>query len=115
VPRLPSEREQEGIFSKLKTGAPSCTPSATLIEFQVVIAEEVLRVEEELLANMSSKELFLESSKKLIQDKIIGYKFGMNDKKINMTEAKKSINDVQEGLKNIDLQIAKLQINVRKL
>jgi hypothetical protein len=101
---VPSECERRGSFSRLKTGVPSCALGATPTD--VANAEEVLRVEEELLVNTSSKERFLELSKKLIQDKIIGFKFGMNERKADATEAKESVNDVQEGLKKIDLQIA---------
>jgi hypothetical protein len=118
--RVLSERERRGSFSRLKTGAPSCAPGAPscapgATPTDEANVEEVLPVEEELLANTSYKERFLELSKKFIHDKFIGFKFRMNDRKADATEAKESVNDVQEGLKKIDLQIAELELNVRDL
>jgi hypothetical protein len=46
-------------------------------ETKVAAAEEVLRVEEELIANTRSKESFLECSKTNIAEKLIGFRFGM--------------------------------------
>jgi hypothetical protein len=46
-------------------------------ETEVAAAEEVLRVEEELIANTRSKESFLECSKTNIAEKLIGFRFGM--------------------------------------
>jgi hypothetical protein len=46
---------------------------------KVANAEEVLMVEGELLANIESKERFLVASKTNILEKIIGFKFGMDN------------------------------------
>ena len=75
---------------------------------KVADAEEVLCMEEEFLANTENKLKFLESSKKLIADKIIEFKFGMDDMEADVTEVAQNASNMQDSLKKLDLQIAEL-------
>jgi hypothetical protein len=101
-----------GSYSKLpgRGAAPSknklksifCKTSAFLVPqisaMEVAAVEEVLRVEEELLANTRSKQQFLESSHKTIADKIIAFKFGMDDWLADKKEVADNIDIVQGDL-----------------
>ena len=53
-------------------------PQASATE--VAACEEVLRVEEELLTTTTSTQQFLESDHKNIADKIVAFKFSMDDR-----------------------------------
>lgn len=72
-------------------------------------AEEVLMVEAELLATMEKKELFLETSRKTIAEKIIGFKFGVDDRKADVEEASQNVNVTEEGLELNDSLINEVQ------
>jgi hypothetical protein len=89
----PSENKLKSIF---------CKTSAFLVPqisaMEVAAVEEVLRVEEELLANTRSKQQFLESSHKTIADKIIAFKFGMDDWLADKKEVADNIDIVQGDL-----------------
>ena len=76
---------------------------------KITNAEEVLIVEAELLATMVKKERFLESLKKTIAEKIIGFKFGINDRKADVEEATQNMNAAKEGLKSNDSLINEVQ------
>jgi hypothetical protein len=89
----PSENKLKSIFCN--TSAFSVPQISTM---EVVAVEEVLRVEEELLANTRSKQQFLESSQKTITDKIIAFKFGMDDRLVDKKEADNNIDIVQGDL-----------------
>jgi hypothetical protein len=93
--------EQKGTCSRFKAVPLGGVPG--MITTEMVDVEEVLRLEEELLANTENKLKFLESSKKLIADKIIGFKFGMDDKEADVTEAAKTASDIQDSLKKLNL------------
>jgi hypothetical protein len=75
--------------SKQKAGAGFCFPPA--LSSEVASAEEVLKVEGELLLNTESKEWFLEASKKHISERIIGFKFGMEDRVADAKEAAENV------------------------
>ena len=66
-------------------------------------------MEAELLATMLRKERFQESSRKTIAEKIIGFKFGVDDCKTDIEEAIQNVNVVEEGLKSNDSLINKVQ------
>jgi hypothetical protein len=100
----PSDRK--GTCSRFKAFPLGGVPE--MITTEVADVEEVLLLEEELLANMESKLKFLESSKKQIADKIIGFKFGMDNREADVTEAAKTASNMQDSLKKLDLQIAEL-------
>jgi hypothetical protein len=100
----PSDRK--GTCSRFKAFPLGGVPG--MITTEVADVEEVLLLEEELLANMESKLKFLESSKKQIADKIIGFKFGMDNREADVTEAAKTASNMQDSLKKLDLQIAEL-------
>jgi hypothetical protein len=76
---------------------------------EITNGEEVLIVEAELLATTENKERFLESSRKTIAEKIIGFKFGMDDHKADVEEAIQNVNIAEEGLKLNDSLINKVQ------
>jgi AAA15 family ATPase/GTPase len=71
----------------------------------------VLTVESELLAK--SKERFLVASKTSIPEKIIGFKFGMDDRNADVVEATKNVKMVEEEMKRTDLQISEIKMKVR--
>ena len=62
-------------------------------------------MEEELLANRRSKQQLLESSQKSIADKIIAFRFGMDDRLADKKEAADNIDIVQGDLDKILQQI----------
>lgn len=66
-------------------------------------------VEAELLASMEKKELFLETSRKTIAEKIIGFKFGVDDRKADVEEASQNVNVTEEGLELNDSLINEVQ------
>ena len=76
---------------------------------EITKTEEVLIMEAELLAIMEKKERFLESLRKIIVEKIIGFKFGVDDCKIDVEEAIQNVNVVEEGLKSNDSLINEVQ------
>ena len=84
--------------SKNKLKSIFCKTSAFLVPqisaMEVAAAEEVLSVEEELLANRRSKHQLLESSQKSITKKIIAFKFGMDDRLADKKEAADDIDIV---------------------
>jgi hypothetical protein len=84
-------------------------------ETEVAAAEEVLRVEEELIANTRSKESFLECSKTNIVEKLIGFRFGMQDRKSDAKEAAENLSAVEVALKSTDLHITEMEVNVSLL
>jgi hypothetical protein len=86
------QSERKGTCSRFKAVLPGGVPG--MITTKVVDAEEVLRLDEELLANTESKLKFLESSKKLIADKIIRFKFGMDNREADVTEAAKTTSNM---------------------
>ena len=79
---------------------------------EIVQAEEVLLVEGELLTNTESKERFLNASKSSIAERIIGFKFGMDDRNSDTKEAAENVTVVEEGLKQNGLLISALETNV---
>jgi hypothetical protein len=98
--------EWKGTCSRFKAVPVGGVPR--MITTEVADAKEVLRLEEELLANTENKLMNHEPSKKLIEDKIIGFKFGMDDREADVTEAAKNASNIQDSLKKLDLQIAEL-------
>lgn len=91
-----SEPKVEPIQGKT---AASFLPQISAMD--VAAAEEVLRAEEELLASRKSDQEFLESSQKTIADKIIAFKFGMDDRLADKKEAAESIDGVQGELDRV--------------
>ena len=85
----PSENKLKSIFCK--TFAFSVPQT---LGMEVAATEEVLSVEEELLANRRSKQQLLESSQKSIAEKIIAFKFGMDDRLADKKEAADNIDIV---------------------
>jgi hypothetical protein len=85
-------------------------PSVSAVE--IVEAEEVLVVEGKLLANLENKERFLETSKTNILERIIGFKFGMDDKNADAKEAAKNVKMVEEDLKRNALLILQDRMKV---
>ena len=82
-------------------------PQASATE--VAACEEVLRVEEELLATTTSMRQFLESDHKTIADKIVAFKFSRDDRLVDQKEATDNIRFVQGDLDNVVRQIADAQ------
>jgi hypothetical protein len=93
--------EEKGMCSRFK--AVPAGGVAGMFMTEVADTEEVLHLEEELLTNTESKQKSLESSKKLIEDKIIGFKFGMDNREADVTEAAKTASDIQDSLKKLNL------------
>jgi hypothetical protein len=93
--------------SSSKPSRPSGLPRISPAE--ITNTEEVLIVEVELLATMENKEQFLESSRKTIAEKIIGFKFGVDDRKADVEEATQNVNAAEEGLKSNDSLINEVQ------
>ena len=84
------------------------------VEFDVSIpnvedAEEVLHVEEDLLCSVESKEKSEKSLLKSMSEKIIGFKFGMDDHQVDSREASKNVEAAAEELKQIDIRIDKIK------
>ena len=92
----PSENKLKSIFCKI-----SAFSVPQILAMEVATAEEVFRVEEELLANRRSKQQLLESSQKSIADKIITFRFGMDDRLADKKEAADNIDIVQGDLDKI--------------
>jgi hypothetical protein len=76
---------------------------------EITNGEEVLIVEAELLATTENKEWFLESSRKTIVEKIIGFKFGVDKRKADVEEATQNVNVAEDGLKSNDSLINEVQ------
>ena len=91
----PFENNLKSIFCKTSTFS---VPQISAME--VATVEEVLNVEE-LLANRRSKHQLLESSQKSIAEKIIAFKFGMDDWLVDKKEAADNIDIVQGDLDKI--------------
>jgi hypothetical protein len=79
---------------------------------EVAKAEDVLKVEIELLASTESKLSLLETSKKSIGDMIIAFKFGMDNRRADAEEAEQNLNVDKEAVMNLDLQRLVIQDNV---
>jgi hypothetical protein len=80
-----------------------------ILASEITNAEEVLIVEAELVATMEKKERFLESSRKTIAEKIIGFKFGVDDRKADVEEAIQNVNVTEEGLKSTESLISEVR------
>ena len=96
--------DSKNLGSRLKTVDPS------ILNAEVASAKEVLRVELELLALTESKKVFLEESKKCIGEKLIAFKFGMDDRNVDLKEGIKNVKAVEEDLETINLRIWKLML-----
>ena len=68
-----------------------------------------MRVEEELLATTTSTRQFLESDHKNITEKIVAFKFSMDDRLADQKEATDNIRFLQGDLDNVVQQIADAQ------
>jgi hypothetical protein len=75
--------------SKQKASAGFCFPRVSASE--VASTEEVLKVEGEFLLNTKNKERFLEASKNHISERIIRFKFGMEDRVADAKEAAENV------------------------
>jgi hypothetical protein len=82
---------------------------------ELAIAEEVLRIEIQLTASTESKQRFLKSSKQSISEKIIGCKFGMEDRNADAKEAAESITAIEGRLVTVGLQISDVETEIRVL
>jgi peptidoglycan hydrolase CwlO-like protein len=79
---------------------------------EIANAKEVLKVEKELLSNTESKERFLQTLKKNMEEKIIGFKFGVDDRVADAKEAANNVKEVEEALAKLCLNIAKVEATV---
>jgi hypothetical protein len=98
--------------SKIQLGS---TSGAVDFAHELAIVEEILKVEIELMANTTSKELFLKSSKCSIADRIIAFKFGMDDREADAREVADNAKAVQESLDTCNLQLLEVEKTVSLL
>jgi hypothetical protein len=82
-------------------------------DVDLATVDEVLRVEEELLGSSERKQQFLLASKKTMEEKIVIFKFGVDDRLADAKEAAENVIAVEEALVKINLQIANVQASVR--
>jgi hypothetical protein len=86
--------------SRQKPTTGFCFPQVSTSK--VASVEEVLKVEGELLLNTEIKECFLEASKKHILERIIGFKFGMEDRVADAKEAAENVLALEGALNKIE-------------
>ena len=63
-------------------------------------------MEEEFLVGSERKQQILLAAKKTMEEKLVMYKFGVDDRLDNANEAAQNVTTAEEALANIDLQIA---------
>ena len=78
----------------------------------LVTIEEVLRVEEEFLAGSERKQQILLAAKETMEEKIVMYKFGVDDRLDDAKEVAENVTAAEEVLAKIDLQIAHVLASV---
>jgi hypothetical protein len=95
----------------LKPGVP---PSGIghVSDADLATIQEVLRVAEELLVASERKQQSLLASKKTMEEKVVVYKFGVEDRLADAKEAAENVLAAEEALVKIDLQIADVQASV---
>jgi hypothetical protein len=81
-------------------------------ESKVVVAKEVSMIKVELIANTRKEESFLECFKTNIADKLIDFRFGMQECKIDAQKIAKKLSAVDAALKSISLQINEMEVNM---
>jgi hypothetical protein len=93
---------------------PALSPSgiAHVSDADLASIEEVLQVEEEFLQGSERKHQFLLASKKSMEEKIIIYKFGVDDRLADANEAAENVVAAEEALAKIDLQISDVLASV---
>ena len=79
---------------------------------ELATIEEVLRVEEEFLVGSERKQQILLAAKKTMEEKLVMYKFGVDDRLDDANEAAQNVTAAKEALANIDLQIANVLASV---
>jgi hypothetical protein len=110
VLKLPGPQSKSSGLVTAPTDHPWCTsrqkPSTgfcfpKVLASEVASAENVLKVEGDLFLNSKSKERFLEASKKHISERIIGFKFSMEDKVVDAKEAAENVLALESALSKI--------------
>ena len=81
-------------------------------EADLATIEEVLRVEEEFLVDNERKQQILLEAKKTMEEKIVMYKFGVDNRLDDAKEAAENVTAAEEALAKIDLQIANVLASV---
>ena len=74
--------------------------------------EEVLQVEEEFLVGSERKQQILLAAKKTMEEKIVMYKFGVDDRLDDAKEVAENVTAIEKALAKIDLQIANVSASI---
>ena len=98
----------------LKPGVP-LSGIGHVSDADLATIQEVLRVAEELLVASERKQQSLLASKKTMEEKIVVYKFGVEDRLADAKEAAENVLAAKEALVKIDLHIADVQASVMLL
>ena len=85
---------------------------AMVSTIEVANAQEILKVEEELLSNIESKKRFLQTLKKDMEEKIIGFKFGIDNRVVDAKEAADNVKEVEEALAKLCLNIVEAEATI---
>ena len=83
-----------------------------VLDADLVPIEEVLRVEEEFLVGSERKQQILLAAKKTMEEKIVMYKFRVDDRLDDAKEDAENVIAAEEALAKINLQIANVLASV---